>query len=72
MNLVYLERSNRVIEKYARGFGPSGKPLPAIHLLTHKIKVSTEKPIKMKQYHYLLKLKKQLQKKQINLWKVIS
>jgi hypothetical protein len=41
----------------------AGEPLPATHLITHKINISTNKPIKAKQYRYPPKLKEQLLKK---------
>jgi hypothetical protein len=70
MSLVDLEGSNeeeinaiqQLIEKYAGGFGLDGEPLPATHLITHKINTPTNKPIKAKQYRYPSKLKEQLQK----------
>jgi hypothetical protein len=72
MSLVDLEGRNEeeinaiqqliAIKKYAGGFGLDGEPLPATHLITHKINMSTNKPIKAKQYSYPLKLKEQLQK----------
>jgi hypothetical protein len=71
MSLVDLDGSNeeeinaiqQLIEKYAGGFGLDGEPLPVTHLITNKISISTNKPIKTKQYHYPPKLKEQLQKK---------
>jgi hypothetical protein len=65
MSLVDLEGSNeeeintiqQLIEKYAGGFGHDGEPLSAAYLITNKINISTDKPIKMKQYHYPPKLK---------------
>jgi hypothetical protein len=70
MSLVDLEGSNeeeinviqQLIEKYAGGFGLDGEPFPATHLITHRINMSTNKPIKAKQYCYPPKLKEQLQK----------
>jgi predicted house-cleaning noncanonical NTP pyrophosphatase (MazG superfamily) len=70
MSLINLEGSNeeeinaiqQLIEKYAGGFGLDGEPLPATHLITHKINMSTNKPIKAKQYRYPPKLQEQLQK----------
>jgi hypothetical protein len=54
MSLVDLEGSNeeetnaiqQLVEKYAGGFSLDGEPLPATHLITHKINISTNKPIK--------------------------
>jgi hypothetical protein len=52
----------QLIQKCAGGFGLDGEPLLATHLITHKISISTDKPIKTKQYRYPPKLKDQLQK----------
>jgi hypothetical protein len=65
MSLVDFEGSNeeeinaiqQLIEKYAGGFCLDGEPLPATHLIIHKINISTKKPIKAKQYRYPPKLK---------------
>jgi hypothetical protein len=51
-----------IIKKHVGGFGFDGELLPATHLITHKINISTNKLIKTKQYRYPPKLKEQLQK----------
>jgi hypothetical protein len=52
----------QLIEICGGGFGLDGEPLPATHLVTHKINISTDKPIKTKQYRYPPKLKEKLRK----------
>ena len=42
----------KLIDEFASAFGLEGEPLQATHLITHRIEVTDNKPIRARRYRY--------------------